>query len=204
MSIQVFFDIAFHNSGEVSGIIYSPYSKPTFIVRCGRIVDSRSQATKTRLHSTNKDSSLFISIAVFLLIYTKVILFARIDKYLYLWTYRRCYRHIRLWLTHSGDKCPLDRYHRHTYHRSWSIPLCVVLLSRIKLKYNFRAMVKPQIMLFSTASSLATPSVNMEAYNAKYHGRCRLRRCGRWVCEEIVYSNSKNRNDTPLKRVIFI
>ena len=44
-------------------------------------------------------------------------------------------------------------------------PLCVVLFSRVKLKDYFRAMVKPQIVSFSTASSLATLPVNMEACN---------------------------------------
>jgi Na+/H+-dicarboxylate symporter len=44
-------------------------------------------------------------------------------------------------------------------------PLCVALLSRVKLKDYFRAMVKPQIVSFSTASSLATLPVNMEACN---------------------------------------
>ena len=42
-------------------------------------------------------------------------------------------------------------------------PLCVALFSRVKLKDYFRAMVKPQIVSFSTASSLATLPVNMEA-----------------------------------------
>lgn len=44
-------------------------------------------------------------------------------------------------------------------------PLCVALFSRVKLKDYFRAMVKPQIVSFSTASSLATLPVNMEACN---------------------------------------
>ena len=42
-------------------------------------------------------------------------------------------------------------------------PLTVALFSRIKLKEYFRAMVKPQVVSFSTASSLATLPVNMEA-----------------------------------------
>lgn len=42
-------------------------------------------------------------------------------------------------------------------------PLCVSLFSRVKLKDYFRAMVKPQIVSFSTASSLATLPVNMNA-----------------------------------------
>lgn len=42
-------------------------------------------------------------------------------------------------------------------------PLCVALFSRVKLKDYFRAMLKPQIVSFSTASSLATLPVNMEA-----------------------------------------
>lgn len=42
-------------------------------------------------------------------------------------------------------------------------PLSVALLSRVKLKDYFRAMVKPQIVSFSTASSLATLPVNMSA-----------------------------------------
>lgn len=42
-------------------------------------------------------------------------------------------------------------------------PMCVSLFSRIKLKDYFRAMVKPQIVSFSTASSLATLPVNMNA-----------------------------------------
>ncbi len=41
-------------------------------------------------------------------------------------------------------------------------PLTLVLLSRIKLKDFFRAMLKPQIIAFSTASSMATLPVNME------------------------------------------
>ena len=44
-------------------------------------------------------------------------------------------------------------------------PLCVALFSRVKLKDYFRAMLKPQIVSFSTASSLATLPVNMEACN---------------------------------------
>ena len=44
-------------------------------------------------------------------------------------------------------------------------PLCVALFSRVKLKDYFRAMIKPQIVSFSTASSLATLPVNMEACN---------------------------------------
>lgn len=44
-------------------------------------------------------------------------------------------------------------------------PLCVALFSRVKLKDYLRAMVKPQIVSFSTASSLATLPVNMEACN---------------------------------------
>ena len=44
-------------------------------------------------------------------------------------------------------------------------PLCVGLFSRVKLKDYFRAMLKPQIVSFSTASSLATLPVNMEACN---------------------------------------
>lgn len=44
-------------------------------------------------------------------------------------------------------------------------PLCVTLFSRVKLKDYFRAMLKPQIVSFSTASSLATLPVNMEACN---------------------------------------
>ena len=42
-------------------------------------------------------------------------------------------------------------------------PLTVVLFSRVKLKDYFRAMIKPQIVSFSTASSLATLPVNMNA-----------------------------------------
>lgn len=42
-------------------------------------------------------------------------------------------------------------------------PLTVALLSRVPLKSYFRSMVKPQIVSFSTASSLATLPVNMEA-----------------------------------------
>lgn len=42
-------------------------------------------------------------------------------------------------------------------------PLTLLLFSRIPLKTFFRAMVKPQIISFSTASSLATLPVNMEA-----------------------------------------
>lgn len=42
-------------------------------------------------------------------------------------------------------------------------PLTVALFSRVKLKDYFRAMVKPQVVSFSTASSLATLPVNMEA-----------------------------------------
>ena len=42
-------------------------------------------------------------------------------------------------------------------------PLTVFLFSRVKLKDYFRAMVKPQVVSFSTASSLATLPVNMEA-----------------------------------------
>lgn len=41
-------------------------------------------------------------------------------------------------------------------------PLTLVLFSRIKLKDFFRAMLKPQIIAFSTASSMATLPVNME------------------------------------------
>ena len=44
-------------------------------------------------------------------------------------------------------------------------PLCVALFSRVKLKDYFRAMLKPQVVAFSTASSLATLPVNMEACN---------------------------------------
>lgn len=42
-------------------------------------------------------------------------------------------------------------------------PLTIALFSRVKLKDYFREMVKPQIVSFSTASSLATLPVNMEA-----------------------------------------
>ncbi len=42
-------------------------------------------------------------------------------------------------------------------------PLTIALFSRVKLKDYFRAMVKPQVVSFSTASSLATLPVNMEA-----------------------------------------
>ena len=42
-------------------------------------------------------------------------------------------------------------------------PLTVALLSRVSLKSYFREMIKPQIVSFSTASSLATLPVNMEA-----------------------------------------
>ena len=42
-------------------------------------------------------------------------------------------------------------------------PLTIALLSRVPLKSYFRAMLKPQIVSFSTASSLATLPVNMEA-----------------------------------------
>lgn len=42
-------------------------------------------------------------------------------------------------------------------------PLTIFLFSRVKLKDYFRAMVKPQVVSFSTASSLATLPVNMEA-----------------------------------------
>lgn len=42
-------------------------------------------------------------------------------------------------------------------------PLTVALISRIPLKTYFREMIKPQIVSFSTASSLATLPVNMEA-----------------------------------------
>ena len=42
-------------------------------------------------------------------------------------------------------------------------PMCVSLFARVKLKDYFRAMVKPQIVSFSTASSLATLPVNMNA-----------------------------------------
>lgn len=42
-------------------------------------------------------------------------------------------------------------------------PLTVALFSRVPLKTYFREMIKPQIVSFSTASSLATLPVNMEA-----------------------------------------
>lgn len=42
-------------------------------------------------------------------------------------------------------------------------PLTVALFSRVSLKSYFREMIKPQIVSFSTASSLATLPVNMEA-----------------------------------------
>jgi Na+/H+-dicarboxylate symporter len=42
-------------------------------------------------------------------------------------------------------------------------PMCVSLFARVKLKDYFRAMIKPQIVSFSTASSLATLPVNMNA-----------------------------------------
>lgn len=42
-------------------------------------------------------------------------------------------------------------------------PLTVALLSRVPLKSYFRSMIKPQVVSFSTASSLATLPVNMEA-----------------------------------------
>ncbi len=42
-------------------------------------------------------------------------------------------------------------------------PLTVWLFSRVKLKDYFKAMIKPQVVSFSTASSLATLPVNMEA-----------------------------------------
>ncbi len=42
-------------------------------------------------------------------------------------------------------------------------PLTVALFSRVPLKQYFRAMLKPQVVSFSTASSLATLPVNMEA-----------------------------------------
>lgn len=42
-------------------------------------------------------------------------------------------------------------------------PATIYLFSRVKLKDYFRAMVKPQVVSFSTASSLATLPVNMEA-----------------------------------------
>lgn len=42
-------------------------------------------------------------------------------------------------------------------------PLTIALFSRVPLKSYFRAMIKPQVVSFSTASSLATLPVNMEA-----------------------------------------
>jgi Na+/H+-dicarboxylate symporter len=42
-------------------------------------------------------------------------------------------------------------------------PLTIILFSRVPIKTFFRAMLKPQIISFSTASSLATLPVNMEA-----------------------------------------
>ena len=42
-------------------------------------------------------------------------------------------------------------------------PMCVSLFSRVKLKDYFRSMIKPQVVSFSTASSLATLPVNMNA-----------------------------------------
>lgn len=42
-------------------------------------------------------------------------------------------------------------------------PLTIVLFSRVPLGKYFRAMIKPQVVSFSTASSLATLPVNMEA-----------------------------------------
>lgn len=42
-------------------------------------------------------------------------------------------------------------------------PTCVYLFSKVKIKDYFRAMVKPQVVSFSTASSLATLPVNMNA-----------------------------------------
>jgi Na+/H+-dicarboxylate symporter len=42
-------------------------------------------------------------------------------------------------------------------------PLTVALFSRVPLKTYFREMIKPQVVSFSTASSLATLPVNMEA-----------------------------------------
>ena len=42
-------------------------------------------------------------------------------------------------------------------------PLTVALFSRVKLKDYFKAMIKPQVVSFSTASSLATLPVNMDA-----------------------------------------
>lgn len=44
-------------------------------------------------------------------------------------------------------------------------PMTIALFSRVPLKRYFKAMVKPQIVSFSTASSLATLPVNMEACN---------------------------------------
>lgn len=44
-------------------------------------------------------------------------------------------------------------------------PMTIALFSRVPLKSYFKAMVKPQIVSFSTASSLATLPVNMEACN---------------------------------------
>ncbi len=41
-------------------------------------------------------------------------------------------------------------------------PLTIVTLSRVPLKDYFRAMIKPQIIAFSTASSMATLPINME------------------------------------------
>ncbi len=42
-------------------------------------------------------------------------------------------------------------------------PLTISLFSRVKLRDYFHAMIKPQVVSFSTASSLATLPVNMEA-----------------------------------------
>lgn len=42
-------------------------------------------------------------------------------------------------------------------------PLTIALFSRVPLNSYFRAMIKPQVVSFSTASSLATLPVNMEA-----------------------------------------
>lgn len=42
-------------------------------------------------------------------------------------------------------------------------PLTIILFSRVPLGKYFRAMIKPQVVSFSTASSLATLPVNMEA-----------------------------------------
>lgn len=42
-------------------------------------------------------------------------------------------------------------------------PITVALFSRVPLKRYFRAMIKPQVVSFSSASSLATLPVNMEA-----------------------------------------